>query len=232
LPYSLRSFFPQISVLFLRTNILLLLQMKKSAVLFKISCVITVVPFLLSSCNNVGSNNKGTDDSLQICSVLQKMYKWHDANGQNIPDFEIIVKDTLQVGVDTTELVVALNELKKTNFFTDNFLKNYEQIGRQTDYKLKHDSVKYLNEINFSFQDADPWTFFQDDAGKYWDSLKIRRFAINADTASLRWSVDLVADTLGYLVKLKRENKEWKIDYLEGFDLAHCFFERAAPVAP
>lgn len=197
------------------------------SVLLKISCLAICIPLLLFSCNFGGSNNSRTNDSLQICGLLRETYQWHDAIGQKVPDFVIIVKDTLQVGVDTTELMHALNELKETNFFTDVFLKNYENIGRQTDYKLKHDSVKYLNEINFSFQDADPWNFFQDSIGNYWDNLKIRHLTINADTASLRWSVDSEADTTGYLVKLKRENKEWKIDYMEGFDLAHCFYDRA-----
>ena len=117
----------------------------------------------------------------------------------------------------------AVGELKKTNFFTGDFLKNYERIGRETDNKLRTAKVKYLNEINFSFQDSDPWTYFQDDAGSYWDSLRINHLAINADSASLRWTIHMMGDSTGYLVKLKHETDGWKVAYMEGFDLGHVF---------
>src|SRR5579872_6004059 len=99
-------------------------QMKKYTVFLRVSCLAICIPFLLFSCNSVHNNSKDANDSMQICGLLQKAYKWHDANWQKIPDFVILVKDSFQVGVDTTELVYAIGELKRTNFFTNVFLKN------------------------------------------------------------------------------------------------------------
>ena len=176
---------------------------------------------LLCSCNSNQKNNSArtSADSVAITSLLQSAYQWHEKNKDRVNDYDVIVKDSFQVGIDTVQLAFTVNELKKTNFFTDDFIKNYERIGRETDYKLKHDTVKYYNEINFSFQESDLWTFFQDDAGNYWDSLIIHDLAINADTASLKWTIADMPITDAYLVKLKRERDGWKIAYLIGFEL-------------
>jgi hypothetical protein len=88
---------------------------------------------------------------------------------------------------------------------------------------LRTDSVKYLDEINFGFQDADPWNFFQDDAGTYWDSLTILGLKIASDTASLKWTLKDLPSDYGYAIKLKRQNSVWKITYMQGFDTSCCW---------
>jgi hypothetical protein len=192
--------------------------MKKNGYLLFIIFIATSLASLLCACHfyRKNSTERHYTDSIEICSLLRKVYQWHNENKERINDYDVIVKDSFQVGIDTAELAFAVREIKKTDLFTVGFIKNYERIGRETDYKLKHDTVKYYNEINFSFQEADPWTFFQDDAANYWDSMKIHNLAINADTASLSWTIQ---DTEGYLVKFKREYSGWKIAYMIGFDL-------------
>jgi hypothetical protein len=174
-----------------------------------------------SSCNNLKDADSGSRsriaDSTEIVKLLHNAYKWHGTEGKDIIDFQIIVKDSFQVGVDTAKSKQTLTVLKKTNYFSSGFLENYQKIWLKTDSALKHG--KYYNEINFSFQDADPWTFFQDDAGNYWDSLKISDMALNADTASLKWMLGGKYPTDKYMVKLKRESNVWKISYLQGFDI-------------
>jgi len=174
-----------------------------------------------SSCNNLKDADSGSRsriaDSTEIVKLLHTAYKWHGTEGKDIIDFQIIVKDSFQVGVDTAKSKQTLTVLKKTNYFSSGFLENYQKIWLKTDSALKHG--KYYNEINFSFQDADPWTFFQDDAGNYWDSLKISDMALNADTASLKWMLGGKYPTDKYMVKLKRESNVWKISYLQGFDI-------------
>jgi hypothetical protein len=190
---------------------------------------LAVITFWVSccSCNNTKSgDNKSSDratDSTEIVKLLHTAYKWHGTEGKDIIDFAVIVKDSFQVGIDTVKVNHILYTLKRTNYFSAEFLQNYQKISRQVDYKLKHDSVKYYNEINFSFQDADPWTFFQDDFGNYWDSLKISGIAINADTASLEWQLRNQNDTDKYMVKFKRESNVWKISYLQGFDIRQVY---------
>ena len=192
--------------------------MKKFLLLTSITIWIS---FLFYSCNNPknvdGKFFNRKTDSTEIVKLLHNAYKWHGTEGKDIIDFQIIVKDSFQVGVDTAKSKQTLTVLKKTNYFSSGFLENYQKIWLKTDSALKHG--KYYNEINFSFQDADPWTFFQDDAGNYWDSLKISDMALNADTASLKWMLGGKYPTDKYMVKLKRESNVWKISYLQGFDI-------------
>jgi hypothetical protein len=179
---------------------------------------------ILISCSSYENNKKATtDDSMKIHSVLRQVYQWHETknNGQG---FDVIVKDTLQVGLDTTQLRSYVAELAKTNLFADIFIEHYKKIVRRTDYKLRFDTVKYYNEINFAFQDGDPWTWFQDNAGNYWDNLQIHDLIINSDTASLKWTINNMDAKDAYLVKLKRDNNTWKVTYLRGFDTLCCWF--------
>ncbi len=171
------------------------------------------------SCNTA-TDHKDADggaDSVSIVHLLRDAYKWHNEriNKPDVPDlaYMIIVNDTLQTGLDTGKLVAAKKALQQTGFFTAGFLSNFEKIGRDVDSSLRHG--KYYNEINFDFQDADQWNYFQDDAGNYWDSLQIHDFKAAGDSASLQWSVTGV--TGGYLVKFRKENSKWKIAYMDGF---------------
>jgi len=181
-----------------------------------------LLAFLFFSCNDIQKNNAAdnhTDshaDSIEIKNLLQKVYKWHETNNGRFDDFPVIVKDSFQVGIDMQQVLSAMSKMSQTNFFTGDFLKNYERTGEETDSTLKHG--KYYNEINFDFQESEPWTFFQDDAGNYYDSLIIHDLAIHADSASLKWTIKDMTDEDGYLVKLKHENNGWKITSLAGFD--------------
>jgi len=194
--------------------------MKKTYLLITPIVFYLVAFIALSSCNVGQIRRSTTADSIDIIHAMQAAYKWHD----HIKDKEayvVIVRDTLQVGVDMAQLAATAGELKSTGYFSESFIDNYETIGKAVDNVLRHDTVKYYNEINFGFQDADPWTFFQDDAGNYWDSFIVRDFRINADTASLKWTLRGISEADGYLVKFKREKDGWKVTYMAGFDPMH-----------
>jgi hypothetical protein len=166
--------------------------------------------------------NTQNSDSSQICKVLQDVYKWHADHGEEM-GFTTVIQDTLETGLDTTKLAGYIRELNATGFFHNTFLQNYRRVVAHTDYKLRNDTVKYLDEINFGFEDADPWTFFQDDPGNFWDSLVLRDVAIGTDTASLKWTLSSMAPEDTYLVRLKREQGRWKVCYMQGFDTTCCW---------
>ena len=171
--------------------------------------------FIVLSCNHTSVDNrtnKKNSDSIQLAGLLHNMLKYHNSRSKII-DFEIIVKDSFQIGLDTNHLKNTLSDLKSSGYFSEHFLKNYENIGRYVDKKLKNG--KYYNEINFPFQDSDPWTFFQDDAGEYWNNFKISDLIINKDLATLQWYLNPQEK---YKVNFKKENDSWKVFYLEGFD--------------
>jgi len=170
------------------------------------------------SCSNLSKHetiyNKTNTDSLEISNLVREAYKWYTVNSSQIY-FDVIVKDSFQVGLDTIKLRAALNKMQSTKLFNADFIKNYEMVGLAVNNKLK--SGRYYNEINFNFQDADIWTSSQDDESDLWKRLKIKELQIKGDVASLKWYTDDYM-YFGYLVKMKKESGTWKISYLEGLE--------------
>jgi hypothetical protein len=164
--------------------------------------------------NNESISNNENLDSIEISNLVRDVYKWYIPNESQIY-FDVIVKDSFQVGIDTIKLRNAIIKLEGSNYFCSDFIKNYERIGMAVDNRLK--DGKYYNEINFSFQDADIWTSSQEDESNLWKILKIKDLHIYGDEASLKWYKEDNKD-FGYLVKMKKENDTWRISYLEGLD--------------
>jgi hypothetical protein len=187
--------------------------MKKLISIVSISMIISCL-----GCNHLSSSeaksNEDNADSTEISNLLREVYKWYVPNESQIY-FDVIVKDSFQVGIDTLKLQNAIIMLESSKYFSSDFIKNYKRIGMAVDNKLKNG--KYYNEINFSFQDADMWTFSQEDESDLWKILKINDLHINRYEAYLKWYREDNKD-LGYLVKMKKENGKWRISYLEGLD--------------
>jgi hypothetical protein len=174
----------------------------------------------------VGCNSKPAnpapqaDDSTQIISLLKDMYRWHDSSQVAVSDFFIIVKDTAQIGVNFDSLSRRISILKQTNYFSQSFLDNYKALADLIDNKLVKANPPLANEINFDFQDADPWTGFQDSDSSYWNRFQIANYRSTPDSASLKWFIktkDWSSDP--YAAGFKKENGQWKVASLEGFDI-------------
>lgn len=195
---------------------------------------------LLSSCNNSGKNDVSADttsanhknlpikvdsgsdknDSLELVKLLQNVYKWHDQNQRELIDYDVITKDSFQIGLNYESFNKTFDAIKKTDYFSASFLNNYQQIGEYINNKLVKANPKYLNEINFAYQESDPWTYFQDEAHNFWNKFKIVDFKSFSNTASLNWQTQF-GDYLSekYAVKFVKENGNWKVSYMEGFDM-------------
>jgi hypothetical protein len=178
---------------------------------------IIMLLFIFNSCNNLTSSDtkkpKNDADSIKITNVIKDVYKWYGKEGSQVY-LDIIVKDSFQIGLDTIKFKNSIAKLKSTNYFSSDFIKNYEKIGKAVDNKLH--AGKYYNEINFNFQDADVWTNSQDDESDLWKNLKVKDLVVNGDHATFQWYTE--NRDYGYLVKMKKENDTWKVSYLEGLD--------------
>jgi hypothetical protein len=140
------------------------------------------VATLVVSCNPGNSNHSPQPgDSVEVISLLKDVYRWHDKNQGSLTDFFVIVKDSFQVGLDYDTLKTTMGVLKQTHYFSSSFLDNYKRLADLVNHKLISANPKYLNEINFDFQDADPWTGFQDSDPGYWDRFKIADYRATAD---------------------------------------------------
>jgi hypothetical protein len=191
-----------------------------------LSLLIAAAAATTLSCNSKPANhdtaglNSRADDSTQVVSLLKDMYRWHDGNQAGGADFSIIVKDTAQVGLNYDSLTRTMGVLRQTNFFSRSFLDNYKALADFINRKLVKANPPLANEINFDFQDADPWTGFQDSDSAYWNKFQITAYRSTADSASLKWLIktkDWSSDP--YAVGFAKENGQWKVSSLEGFDL-------------
>ncbi|MFL5739279.1 MAG: hypothetical protein ACJ75B_03610 [Flavisolibacter sp.] len=160
------------------------------------------------------------NDSLELVKLLQDVYKWHDQNQRELLDFDVVIKDSFQTGLNYKLFKRTFDAIKKSGYFSVSFLNNYKKIGEYINDKLANANPKYSNEINFACQEADPWTNFQDDAPDFWNKLKIVDFKSSLDQASLQWQTQIEDwSSEKYAVKFVKENGKWKVSYMDGFDM-------------
>jgi len=163
-------------------------------------------------------------DSIAQIRLLQRVYRWHEQNQAKLPDFEVVIKDSFQIRLNHESFNRVYKALKQTDYFSASFLKNYKVIGDSVNAMLTNPNKKYLNEINFSFQDADPWTYFQDEFPNFWMNFIITNYHSDTASARLKWTVeDKTWKSEPYAVRFSKENAQWKIDYLQGFDTATVY---------
>ncbi|HQR00689.1 MAG TPA: DUF3828 domain-containing protein, partial [Ferruginibacter sp.] len=74
------------------------------------------------------------------------------------------------------------------------------------------------NDLSPFGNDANPWCNCQDYPDDYWKRLTIRDIKAVGDSAVFSWTW---GDDLRYRVKAKKENGNWKISYLQGFDFSN-----------
>lgn len=162
-----------------------------------------------------------SNDSAEVVGLLKNIYRWHAQDTGHGIDFDVIVKDSFQTGLNYDSFGRRFSTLEQTHFFSASFLGNYRALGEKVNTKLVNAHPQLLNEINFDFQDSDPWTYFQDDFPDFWDQLTITDYRSAADSASLKWKVRTKDwSSEGYTVRFRKEAGSWKVDYLQGFDPA------------
>jgi hypothetical protein len=119
-----------------------------------------------------------------------------------------------------------------TNFFSVEFIENYNQIILTLDKKIKNKEFDkwYTYELpTFHFaNDIDPWTLCQDvpyDKPNPYDFVEVKVIKLEKEKAELNWTwgkLDLNSDKgwkeFTYKFHVVKENSNWKISYLQGFD--------------
>lgn len=154
-------------------------------------------------------------DSLELLDLTKNLLKWHEADfkGDFLPTSD---NDNIYIGIDWSAHKARMVELSKTNFFTAEFMKNYEEIALQLDKELKQNPIKYYKgELPPYGNDASEWCNCQDYPSNIWEHLGIRNIKQGKDIVSYYWTW---GEGLNYFVQAKLENGKWKIAYLEGFD--------------
>ncbi|WP_302902152.1 hypothetical protein [Mucilaginibacter sp. BT774] len=160
-------------------------------------------------------------DSIQLTLLVRKLYKWHVTDTMKHDGFKPTKsnpKDTLYTGIDLAENEKAVEELKETGIFADSFLNDYRKIAVRMDKELKDGSSLWPDgELSTFGDDVDDWCDCQDTpVNDYWKIIKLKDIKINNNEASFKWNW---GDDLNFKVRAVKDNGNWKISYLQGFDM-------------
>ena len=193
-----------------------------------------------TTADNSRTVSTANQDSIQLTLLVRKLYKWHVTDTMKHDGFKPTKsnpKDTLYTGIDLAENEKAVEELKETGIFADSFLDDYRKIAVRMDKELKDGSSLWPDgEIPTFDNDVDEWCNCQDSpVNDYWKIIKLKNIKITSNEASFKWnwgddsnySVKALkeSDDSNYNVKALKENGNWKISYLQGFDMSAYSWE-------
>lgn len=158
-------------------------------------------------------------DKQQLETLIRKMYEWIETKNL-VSDFDAVEnkKGTKYIGLNLAAHNKKLDQLKKSNFFSKQFLDNYSKIASTIDANLKNKKMEWLvGDLPPFGGDTNPWCSCQDYPDAYWKTMVINNLKIDKNNAGFNWSWS-AKDKFKYKVKAVKENGIWKIAYLEGFD--------------
>lgn len=201
-------------------------KMIKTNFLMVLASVIT----FLTSCNGINNQiNRENDvtiankDSIELTTLVRQVYKWHMT--KPLVDFPYKydeTADTVFVGIDWDVYAKNIDNFKKTDYFTDNFLSSHKTIASNIDSSMKRADIKWRN-INDGVPlwdtDADDWCGCQDYPDNYWDILTLDSLQIVDNTASFNWTWDKEPADYPhqYRMTAKKIGDKWRINSMEGF---------------
>ncbi len=197
-----------------------------------IHCSVLLTLFL-NACNseketsNVANSEENeiattTTDEEQLEQLVRMVYEWDETNSTQ-QDFMPIAdaEDIAYIGLDMDLHNQRVTELKQTGFFTASFIENYHQLALAIDEGLKTKKLEWIvGELPSFGSNANPWCNCQDYPDDYWKTMTIKVMNLENNTATFTWTW---GEDFEYQVKAIKENDQWKISYLQGFDLETYF---------
>ena len=185
---------------------------------------------LCVSCNNSKTNTSTTiitekiaeNDKEQIEKLIRDVNSWGNSEKgtSGITYFTIDEKTGISTGVDIKKHQLELEKLKKSDYFSADFIENFNQIGLKLDQMIKTKAISDWkpNEEIGPFGDSSPWCNCQE--GGDMKKIQIKIIDLNDQKGSLSWTWSEPDYSKGFEYKFNvvKENGKWKIAYLEGFD--------------
>ncbi|MFH6950746.1 hypothetical protein ACHRV6_19780 [Flavobacterium sp. FlaQc-51] len=159
-------------------------------------------------------------DKQQLESLIRKTYEWIETK-KTQTDFDVVAnkKGDKYIALNTKTHNKIIEELKKSNFFAQQFIDNYNKIALKIGENLKTNKMEYLvGDLPPYGSDSNPWCNCQDYPEKYWKTLQVNNLKIQNDKATFYWTWTEWKETPKYKVTAVKENGIWKIAILDGFD--------------
>ncbi|MBX9807750.1 MAG: hypothetical protein K2Q03_08700 [Sphingobacteriaceae bacterium] len=204
----------------------------------RIKLITVIFGCLFFGCNQVGIKTTKvteekvtteTDDKEQIQNLIRHVYNWHETQKPSEMDMIIDEKDSTYIGYNLNQLKLNIEELKATNFFSNEFIDNYNKIYITLDKKLRNKELEWLvGDLPPFGNDANPWCNCQDvpyNQPNPWDFIEIKIINLDNNKGELIWkwgNLELNKaegwKEFTYKFRVVKESNEWKISYLEGFN--------------
>jgi hypothetical protein len=201
-----------------------------------------ILGLLLLGCNQAETQTTSTIrekapgltvDKEQIQNLIRQVLNW--AESKNSIDLLPTLsdsKDKIYVSFNLEKHRENLEKLKKTNFFSAEFIDNYNKIILTLDKGLKNGEYKQwlVGDLpSFAFaNDVNPWCLCQDvpfDKPNPWDFIEVSIVKLDNEKGDAVWKwgkLELNTDPgwkdFSYKFRVVKENNRWKIAYLTGFD--------------
>jgi len=191
--------------------------------------ILVCTSILLMNCNktespkaekseNLVKTDSKSNDSIEILALTKKLHQWSETESKG-QDFDVTLKnknDSVYSEIDKVVHQKRLDELRKTNLFTENFINNYNKIAMKIDEEMKSGALIYtVGELPPFGNGANPWCNCQDTPDNFINKIWIMNLKNDSQSASYNWSW---GDGLVYSMKAVKENNQWKINAMEGFD--------------
>jgi coproporphyrinogen III oxidase-like Fe-S oxidoreductase len=117
-----------------------------------------IIGLTLSSCNQKNKTATATEskfenletsdkskDKEEISKLIRQLYKWEDKNQITIGQTAITDEnEEIVVGLDTIKNLEFIDQFRKTNLFSEEFLNNYQKIVKTLDQKFKTKEIEWL----------------------------------------------------------------------------------------
>jgi len=173
--------------------------------------------------------SENTADTLQIKQLVRQTLIWADSkNSIDLLPVFTDDKDSVYVGLDLNKHKQNLIKLKESNFFSAEFIDNYNKIILKLDNGLRTNKYEpwLVGELpTFGFaNDASPWCNCQDNND--WNTVEIRTISLSQDRGEFDWYWgNLNQEThqswrdFSYRFGVSKEDGKWKISEMEGFKL-------------
>ena len=181
---------------------------------------------------NLQVNEEVSKDETEILNLIRQVLKWGNSKG-SINFWKLVADetDTICIGLDMKDYEKNLDKLKKTDFFSKEFIKNYNKIIFTINKKLQNKeygewTMDGLPPFNFA-SDVNAWCSCQEypyDDPNVWN-VDIKVICLNNENGELEytWGKSIIDENtfwgdFKYKFKVVKENNKWKISYMEGFD--------------
>jgi hypothetical protein len=175
------------------------------------------------------------DDSEQIQNLIRKVLKWGDSLQVGLLPGVVDSKRRVISSLNLGKHKLDLGQLHASGLFAAEFIENYNKVILTLDKRLRNGKQQWLDgdQPDFGFyRGVNPWCGCQDvpyDKPNPLDFVEVNVLNKGTSTIEATWHwgklpVDSDPNWKDFSYKFRaiKENGEWRIIYLEGFDFTEA----------